>query len=131
VVEAAAVIDPEGAVLAWHLPPGRTAVSLPDSRSLWSTLWAHRDRLGGLAHTHPGTGRPVPSREDLTTFAACEAGLGLRLDWWIATADQVLRFRWCGPGRTDYVSQEPLGPTTWLERLRQLSLQEDTDVPQH
>ena len=81
-LEAAAVIDTTGSLIHWHVPAGRSAVSLPDSRSLWSVLWDSRDRLAGVAHTHPGTGRPVPSWEDLTTFSACEAGLGVRLSWW-------------------------------------------------
>ena len=96
-LEAAAVIDITGAPIHWHLPAGRTAVHLPDSRSLWEVLWESRSRLAGVAHTHPGAGLPVPSWEDLTTFSACEEGLGKRLDWWIATADQVRVFRWVGP----------------------------------
>lgn len=117
-IEAAVLVDRQGAPLAWHLPPGRSATAIPDSRDLWEAMWANRAVLGGLAHTHPGSGEPRPSREDLTTFAACEAALGIRLDWWIATSDAVIRLRWSGPDDLTYSSAEPLGPTPWLQQLR-------------
>ena len=117
-IEAAVLVDRLGAPLAWHLPPGRSATAIPDSRDLWESMWTHREILGGLAHTHPGSGEPHPSREDLTTFAACEAALGIRLDWWIATSDRVIRYRWTGPYDLTYTSVDPLGPTPWLDQLR-------------
>ena len=52
-LEAALVFDKEHRVLGWHLPQGRTAVSLPDSRALWELLWDNRAILGGVAHSHP------------------------------------------------------------------------------
>jgi hypothetical protein len=115
-LEAAVVIDIEGEVLHWHLPLGRTAVLLPDSRKLWDVLWQHRVELLGVAHTHPGAGQPSPSLEDLTTFAACEAGLGKRLRWWIATNDQVVCYMWTGPSSHAYSPVE-IGPTPWLDQL--------------
>lgn len=120
-VEAAVLVDKDGGVLAWHLPPGRTSVSIPDTRSLWSAMWEDRAILGGLAHSHPGSGFPSPSREDLTTFAACEAGLGVRLDWWIITRDEILRYRWSGPDKHRYTVQDSVGPTPWIDELRDLS----------
>ena len=115
--EHAFVVGADGAVLHHHAPPARTAVSLPDSRDLWSVLWSHRANLAGVAHTHPGGGRPAPSREDVTTFAAVEAGLGRRLVWWIANADGVAAFGWAGPERFDY-TEFPPGPTPWLSALQ-------------
>jgi hypothetical protein len=122
-LEAAVVLSPSGEVLHWHFPPGRTVAGLPDSSDLWIVLWRERARLGGVAHTHPGRGIPSPSHEDVTTFAACEAALGSRLDWWIATEDSLVLYRWVGPGRLDYRPSLPrreqgLG---WLEELRELS----------
>lgn len=114
--EHAFVIGTAGAILHRHAPPDRTAVSLPDSRDLWLILWDHRAELAGVAHTHPGGGHPSPSREDLTTFAAVEAGLGRRLSWWIATTDALAAFRWTGPARHDY-GEAPPGDTPWLEAL--------------
>jgi len=123
-LEAGVLVDIDGGVLAWHLPPGRTSASIPDSRDLWSTMWENRLRLGGMAHSHPGAGIPSPSREDLTTFAACEAGLGCRLDWWIITRVQIRRYRWQGPSKLHYTAREPIGDTPWLPQLRALSYQE-------
>lgn len=117
-IEAAAVIGVDGAVLHWHLPPGRTEASLPDSRALWDVLWSRRDALAGVAHTHPGSGPPAPSQEDLTTFAACEAALGRRLAWWIATSDHLYAFTWCGPARTDYRGDPVPDAPPWLAELR-------------
>ena len=120
-LEAALVYDREDKAMYWHLPPGRSRVTIPDSRSLWLVLWEGRDRLGGVAHTHPGTGRPAPSREDLTTFAGCEAGLGTRLEWIIATADEVALFTWRGPGAHDYCGTPCERALPWLDALRRRS----------
>ena len=118
-LETAAVIGLEGQVLHWHLPLGRSRVALPDSRDLWEVLWTQRAVVAGLAHSHPGRGVPRPSWEDLTTFAACEDGLGRRLRWWIATGDQLRCFCWQGPGRFHYHHRPSRGPApTWLAELR-------------
>ena len=118
----------------WHLPLGRTATALPDSRALWVALWDRREALLGVAHSHPGWGPPRPSRVDLETFDACERGLGLRLRWWIATRDRVRCFGWVGPGPLDYAPwplvEGPAGARpggdgpealAWLPRLRLVS----------
>lgn len=117
-IETALVFDADGVPLHWHLPAGRSAVSIPDSRALWEVLWAARERLGGVAHTHPGAGPALPSDVDVTTFAACEAGLGRRLQWVIATDDEVAQFEWAdGYRRVDNLAIS----VEQIERLRQLS----------
>ena len=116
--EIAVVVDVDGSPLHWHLPPGRTAVAIPDSPELWEVLWRYRDRVAGIAHTHPGAGIPVPSKEDLTTFAACEAALGRRVRWWIVTRDHARCFRWGGPERLEYTTCEDAEDPPWLEALR-------------
>jgi hypothetical protein len=75
---------------------------LPDSHELWEILWASREELGGVAHTHPWDGPAGPSHTDVTTFAAVEAGLGKRLIWPIVTFTQVDYYEWVGPDRLDY-----------------------------
>lgn len=119
-IEVAVVLDDAHRPLFWHEPPGAHATALPDSRTLWEVLWTERHRLGGVAHLHPGRGEPAPSPEDLTTFAACEAGLGRRLGWWIATADQVRRFAWAGPDRLGYAGRSPgeAEIEAWVAELR-------------
>jgi hypothetical protein len=121
-IEVGVVFDVHGGVLHWHLPPGRTSVSIPDTRDLWQVLWTNRAVLGGVAHSHPGTGTPTPSHIDLTTFAACEAGLGRRLEWYITTADQLACFAWAGPERLAYqrVVRDPA--PGWLNDLRAHSI---------
>ena len=122
-IEAGVVVDKHGNSLFWHLPDGRTAGGLPDSRTLWQVLWDafKADTLLGFAHSHPGSGVPGPSYADVTTFAAVEAALGKRLDWWITSSDHVVVVRWRGPDKTSYhtmiLTEEPV----WLDELRRLS----------
>ncbi len=101
-IEVALVFDRRGRALHWHLPPGSTPASIPDSRDLWEVLWQHRHHLGGVAHTHPWAGRPEPSDIDLTTWSACERALGARLVWPIVTFTEEACFVWTGPGELDY-----------------------------
>ena len=104
--------------LFWHLPQGRTSVSLPDSRELWDVLWSYRkDPSLGFAHSHPGSGVPVPSQTDLTTFSAIERALGRKLSWWITSSDQVIYLEWAGPGAYDYDFREISDPS-WIVDLR-------------
>ena len=86
-MESAVIISLSGEPLYWHLPEGRTAGSIPDSNKLWSVIWENRNNILGIAHTHPGKGIPYPSWTDITTFDACELGLGSKLLWWIFTED--------------------------------------------
>jgi len=123
--EAGAVISREGLVLFWHLPEGRTAGSLPDSRTLWQVIWEtfKNDTLCGFAHSHPGSGIPGPSYSDVTTFAAVEAALGKRLDWWITSSDRVILLRWSGPDKISYCATIVDEAPSWVNELRLLSQQ--------
>ena len=120
-IEAAVVIGLEGEPLYWHLPPGRSAGSLPDSRELWDIIWENRELIAGGAHTHPGRGVPGPSREDVTTFSAVELALGRRLAWWIVSSDCVAVVRWQGPEAYDYVVEVLERDPGWVTELRRLS----------
>lgn len=130
-MEAGVVLDRQGQPIHWHMPPGRTAGSLPESPDLWDIFWKHRDNLSGFAHSHPGSGVPGPSYTDVTTFAAVEAGLGTRLDWWIISEDSIALFKWYGPDRLGYRGdplrvwgpQSPVlaGDPPWVLELRRLS----------
>jgi hypothetical protein len=127
-IEAGVLLDQYGRAIYWHLPEGRSAGHLPDSRALWDVIWEHREHVAGFAHTHPGTGFPSPSAEDLTTFLAIEAALGRRLDWWILSEDAVVCIQRSLTGSgSDYhpystiqwshLSTRPF----WAIRLRELS----------
>lgn len=122
-IEAGVVVDKRGRPLHWHLPEGRSAGSLPDSQTLWQVLWDafKADTLLGFAHSHPGTGRPGPSYSDVTTFAAVEAALGKRLDWWITSEDHVVQLRWAGPDKLSYRSTIVTEAPSWVAELRRLS----------
>ena len=121
-IEVAMVFDPNGRVLFWHEPPGRSGGSIPDSRSLWEVLWENRDYIAGVAHTHPWKGNPVPSLTDVTTFKAVEAGLGIPLLWPIVTADKVSFFA-MNPktgGPTEWEKDPFEGNPWWEENIEEL-----------
>jgi len=122
-IEAGVVIDRNGNPLFWHLPEGRSAGSLPDSRTLWQVLWNafKEDMLLGFAHSHPGSGVPGASYSDVTTFAAVEAALGRRLDWWITSSDHVVLLRWGGPDKISYRATIVTEASSWVAELRRLS----------
>jgi len=106
--------------LHWHLPPGRSTGSIPDSRELWDVFWENRDDLVGFAHTHPGKGTPRPSQEDVSTFYAVEEGLGSRVLWWIFSEDRGILVTTHPSGQG--VVWVPLRETfSWLPELRRLS----------
>jgi len=123
-MEAGVVLDINNMPLHWHLPPGRSVGGLPDSRDLWEVVWENRDNISGIAHSHPGSGIPAPSPTDVTTFAAFEAALGRRLDWWIISEGDasVVLVRWVGPGKHAY-GPMPIRVSypTWIPKLRELS----------
>jgi hypothetical protein len=124
--EAGVVLDLDGVPLWWHAPNNRTVASLPDSRPLWDVFWQERDRISGFAHSHPGSGTPGPSYEDVTTFAAIESGLGRHLLWHILSADVVVVCWWVGPERLAYAKGTVDEVPTWAAELRRLSNESET-----
>jgi len=110
--------------LFWHLPKNRTSGSLPDSRELWDAIWKDRAIVQGFAHSHPGSGCPAPSHEDVTTFAAVESALGKHLSWWITSSDTliVVRRKHVGPGYSMSLVKGDMEPG-WVSRLREESKQ--------
>ena len=123
-MEAAVVVNLDGEPLHWHVPPGRASAAIPGTRDLWDVIWENRERVAGVAHSHPGSGLPGPSHEDVTTFAAIEAALGRRLGWWITSRDRVIELRWLGPGKHRYgwrEVQDDAEPRRWIQELRRLS----------
>lgn len=121
-IEAAVVVGlDEAQVLYWHLPANRHSVALPDSPKLWDVYWENRHSMSGQAHSHPGLGWPGPSWEDITTYEACESGLGRRYKWWIASMDRLVVVTWCGPGRYDYAVAKVYTEPPWVDELRRHS----------
>jgi hypothetical protein len=128
-IETGIVLNKVGEMIFLHMPPSRTAVSLPDSYILWEVLWTNKHNISGFAHNHPGEGYPAPSSTDLTTFAAIEAGLGMRLDWWIASEDRVTLIQWNGE---QYDGQRIwTNAFRWVKELRRASQIERSDPWMH
>jgi proteasome lid subunit RPN8/RPN11 len=122
-MEAGVVIGLNGKPLFWHVPMGRTNIALPDSRQLWDVMWENRDNLLGFAHSHPGSGLPQPSIEDITSFSGIEAGLGQRLRWWITSSDRMIELQWAGPEKYRYKGGEMPREhePSWTQELRRIS----------
>jgi hypothetical protein len=120
-IEAGVLVDLDCEPIYWHLPENRNTVALPDSRPLWDVIWENRERISGFAHSHPGSGEPGPSYEDVTTFSAIEAALGKRLIWWIVSSDSWVELIWVGPGKLNYRNGPCIYQPLWVERLREES----------
>lgn len=120
-IEAGVLVANDGTPIYWHTPKNRNSAALPDSRELWDVMWEHRNNILGFAHSHPGSGVPGPSHEDVTTFAAVEAALGRKIYWWITSSDTLAKMLWCGPGKHGYVALEVDHEPIWLAQLRDLS----------
>jgi hypothetical protein len=90
-----------------------SATSIPDERERWETIWAHRNAITDIAHTHPGEFLDF-SREDLTTMEAVEAGTGKTFTWSIVTRTGFL-------SREDGKDQRREDSPWWLGLIRRLS----------
>lgn len=119
-MESCVVLDANSKPLYWHTPPGRSSGHIPDTRQLWDVIWENRHNLSGIAHSHPGGGIPGPSHEDLTTFAAIEAALGRRLNWWITNQDWTILLVWVEPDNI-YSFQIWKPEPEWVKELRSIS----------
>ena len=120
-IETGVLVGYDGQPIQWHLPPGRNAGSLPDSRDLWEVIWENRYKVLGFAHSHPGGGVPGPSWTDITTFEAVEKALGRELVWWITSSDATVAVRKLGRKGKWVATQFDESNLLWLPRLRELS----------
>lgn len=87
--------------------------ALPDSRARWERIWALRDELEEIAHSHP-VGPLGFSREDETTMAALESALGRALRFSVVAPDGMVARQ---AGVEARVEQEPW----WASLLREAS----------
>lgn len=102
------LIDAEGRVL-WS-DASESPVALPDSRARWEAIWARRNAIAEIAHSHP-IGPLGFSHEDETTMAALAAALGRSPRFSVvAPAGMVARV----DGRDLLVDEEP----AWAASLR-------------
>ena len=63
---------------------------MPDSRARWEAIWACRDELVEISHSHP-VGPLAFSAEDDTTMQAVDAALGRALTYSVVTSRGLLR----------------------------------------
>jgi hypothetical protein len=108
------LLGEDGAVL-WS--DAGTPSALPDSRARWEAIWAARDRLAAVAHSHPG-GPLGFSGTDRGTMAALDAALGRSLTYLVVAPDGVIGRRggeealvepepaWAAPMRTESGMEE-------------------------
>lgn len=102
------LIDRRGAVV-WS-DASTSPVALPDSRARWEAIWAHRDALAEIAHSHPAGPRAF-SHEDETTMEALAVALGRSLRFSVVAPDgMVARV----DGKDEPVPEEPW----WAALLR-------------
>src|SRR5262245_2914779 len=101
------LLDGRGSVL-WS--DAGTASALADSRARWEAIWARRELLHELAHSHPA-GPLAFSQTDRTTMAALDAALGRPLRYLVVAPRGVIA---CCRGVEDVVDPEP----SWADRLR-------------
>ncbi len=125
-LEAGVLVRTDGSPIYWHLPYTRSSVYLPDSQELWEVIWQNRQDVLGFAHSHPGSGLPRPSMEDLTTFRAVDIALGRPLLWWITSVDRVVELQkldWKEKDLSYYLADHPQDQhiEQWLEELREKS----------
>jgi hypothetical protein len=103
------LLGADGTVL-WRDSSGDPS-ALPDSRGRWTAIWAHRDVLAEVAHSHP-RGPLAFSGTDLSTMDAIDAALGRPLGYAVVTPENLLRRRPDGSTLVD--DDEP----TWVPDLR-------------
>ncbi len=105
------LIGPDDVVL--YRDEGRSPTFLPDSRARWEAIWAARDVLVEIAHSHP-LGPLAFSAEDESTMSALESALGRPLTFSVVTPSGMIRRN---SGTECAVQTEP----PWAAELRSQS----------
>lgn len=101
----------DGAGLVLWSDASSDPFALPDSRARWEAIWAHRERLDLVAHSHP-LGPLAFSDEDLSTMAALTQALGRRLAFAVVAPEATLLSRL--EGEAALLTPEP----PWADALR-------------
>jgi hypothetical protein len=105
------LIGPGGSIL--YRDDGTGPTFIPDSRARWEAIWARRDEIEELCHSHPA-GPLAFSREDETTMAALETALGRSLVFSVVAPGGMIRRQ---DGAVARVESEP----GWARALRRAS----------
>lgn len=119
-IETALVFDLEGKTMRFFEPPGRSSGYIPDVQSKGDMGWTekaanilfyyvqeNRDRIGGIAHTHPWDGPATPSGIDIATFRVFDSLIpGRQLLWPVVTFTDVGWYT-KNPLTGEYVAVDP------------------------
>lgn len=106
----------EGDVVLWSDASG-SATALPDSRARWEQIWALRERLVEIAHSHP-VGPQAFSREDETTMAALVTALGRPLTFSVVAPRGMVR---CTKADDETFAASPVTTEPWWAELLRLA----------
>ncbi|MBX3154995.1 MAG: Mov34/MPN/PAD-1 family protein [Deltaproteobacteria bacterium] len=98
-----------GAVL--HADASDSPAALPDTRARWEAIWAHREELEVIAHSHP-VGPSAFSAEDESTMSAIDSALGRAVRYCVVAPRTTIART--GDGPTETVTPEPW----WAHLLR-------------
>ncbi|HEX3760818.1 MAG TPA: Mov34/MPN/PAD-1 family protein [Kofleriaceae bacterium] len=108
------VIGRGGAIL-WADASDR-ADALPDSRARWEAIWAHRDQLEAIAHSHP-SGPAAFSAEDESTMQAIDSALGRPVRYCVVAPGRTIARTGERPG----ACIEVVAPEPWWAGLLRLA----------
>jgi hypothetical protein len=87
-----------------------SAAALPDSRARWEAIWAHRDDIEAIVHSHP-VGPAAFSAEDESTMEALDSALGRALRYCVVAPSATIARTGT---RDERVSPEPW----WADLIR-------------
>jgi hypothetical protein len=110
----------EGGEVLWS-DASQSPSHLPDSRERWEALWARREVLSEVAHSHP-CGPLAFSREDETTMQALTHALGRALRFSVVAPTATLVRE---PDGSEHVLEGDAQPA-WARDLRFASGMIDT-----
>lgn len=111
------LIGEENEVL--HREEGVSAIRIPDSRERWELIWAERERLVEIAHSHP-VGPLAFSDEDETTMTALATALGRAIVFSVVTEGAMIRRSVDADGALGAVTEVTHEPP-WASDLRRAS----------
>lgn len=105
------LISESGAIL-WA-DASDSPAALPDSRTRWEAIWAHRDDLAAIAHSHP-VGPAAFSAEDESTMAALDSALGRSVRYLVVAPLVTI-------AREGATPAQPVSPEPWWAGLLRLA----------
>jgi hypothetical protein len=101
-------------------------VALPDSRARWEQIWARRELIVEIAHSHP-VGPQAFSREDETTMAALVTALGRPLTFSVVAPRGMVR---CTKSTDDAFEVSLVAEEPWWTTLLRLASSMNPQAPE-